>query len=683
MQGETLIAQNNEKDSLRAVWENSKEEDYNRMNALDDLCWKYYAKYAADSTLVLAEQLYDFAISKGDSTFMTQAIMLKGIYYFNKGDFPLASELFSKSLTLYEILGKESLMVYALNNLAVIYQIQGRYSLSIEYSFKSIELCEKLEDSATIGLNYITIGANYGEQLEYEKSTGYFEKALQINLRLKDTIRIIVAMTNIANNYSILGSFVEAENTLVEAVELSHRIYSLHDEAFIKASLGANCLDWSEKIRMTEPAKAAELLHEALNYYQSSMSLFEGFGAKDGVLQAELGIGETYFALGNNYQLQNNLIKAKEYLLLANNALESTLVDIAELGNPSLHMDAAYATYLSQKALKQERKALASHELYTSLKDSIFDQQEQKKLLRQEYDYAYQKEALKDSLQFANEQAISELKIQNQDATIDRQRFGLGAASIILCLLIVLSTVFFLSRKRIKQDKEKLQVLNREKDGLINIVAHEIQTPLVSTFNFIEMEKLKENNPSQETFLDKCQGQVNRVIYLIRDILDAHRLREVGQSLKEERIELATALESLLEKSQMDAAQKSINFQTIGLKNTFLKTDPSSLVRILENLISNAIKFSPSNKTVKLESSSNKEHVFISVIDEGPGFSSADKSRMFERFQTLSATPTSDENSFGLGLSIVKSLTERIGAKLVLESEQGKGAKFTLQFKLA
>ncbi|MCY7360272.1 MAG: ATP-binding protein, partial [Rudanella sp.] len=114
-----------------------------------------------------------------------------------------------------------------------------------------------------------------------------------------------------------------------------------------------------------------------------------------------------------------------------------------------------------------------------------------------------------------------------------------------------------------------------------------------------------------------------------------------------------------------------------------LSTDPESLVRVLDNLISNALKFSEFGKTILVLVFTEDDRLVVAVQDEGPGISPDDQKKMFKRFQRLSAQPTNNEHSSGLGLSIVKALTEKVGAHIEVQSELGKGTTFRLVFPAA
>ena len=106
-----------------------------------------------------------------------------------------------------------------------------------------------------------------------------------------------------------------------------------------------------------------------------------------------------------------------------------------------------------------------------------------------------------------------------------------------------------------------------------------------------------------------------------------------------------------------------------------VQADKGFLIQIIENLVSNAVKFSPPNTKVEIEVSGN-QNVLISVKDEGPGITKEDQTKLFGKYNILSAKPTGGEPSTGLGLSIVKKYIEEMGGKVWCESQIGKGATF-------
>ncbi|MBK8290015.1 MAG: ATP-binding protein [Flammeovirgaceae bacterium] len=109
--------------------------------------------------------------------------------------------------------------------------------------------------------------------------------------------------------------------------------------------------------------------------------------------------------------------------------------------------------------------------------------------------------------------------------------------------------------------------------------------------------------------------------------------------------------------------------------------DKLYLYRIFENLISNALKFSPANKHIYTSIEEVENKIVVKVRDEGPGFTIEDQRQLYRKFQRLSARPTGGESSTGLGLSIVKALVEKMNGELICQSEEGNGATFIVKLE--
>jgi signal transduction histidine kinase len=134
-----------------------------------------------------------------------------------------------------------------------------------------------------------------------------------------------------------------------------------------------------------------------------------------------------------------------------------------------------------------------------------------------------------------------------------------------------------------------------------------------------------------------------------------------------------------VENNEPTATKKQISICTGFSEKVLAKADRAATMQILENLISNALKFSPPNTKIHVHTLPEKDHVAVTVRDEGPGISEADQSNLFKKFSRLTAQPTAGESSTGLGLSIVKRLAESMAGSIQCKSQLGEGAKFTLR----
>jgi signal transduction histidine kinase len=145
-----------------------------------------------------------------------------------------------------------------------------------------------------------------------------------------------------------------------------------------------------------------------------------------------------------------------------------------------------------------------------------------------------------------------------------------------------------------------------------------------------------------------------------------------------EKINLTQVIQLVIRNFQTVATKKKLVIESDIKKDLFLNADHHCLTRVIENILSNAIKFSQEEKKITIRAGEREGIVFFSVEDEGPGFTSDDLKKMYKKFQKLSATPTAGESVTGLGLFLVKTLTEKLNGEVVCITEAGIGSTFTV-----
>jgi signal transduction histidine kinase len=241
-------------------------------------------------------------------------------------------------------------------------------------------------------------------------------------------------------------------------------------------------------------------------------------------------------------------------------------------------------------------------------------------------------------------------------------------------------------KEEITANYELLVEAMREKNGIIGVVAHDLQAPLRRIGGLVELIKLTDSPEEKATYFNLLQKETSQGIRLVQNILYAEKLEELHEEAVIEPVDLALITKAVVQKYEALAAQKNI---FIRLEHTngavWASASADYLNRVLDNLVSNAVKFSPENRMSQVFVRLGKEsgRAKIQVQDQGPGFSEDDKKKMFRRFQKLSAQPTGGESSTGLGLSIIKTLVDKMNGDVLVESEPDQGAVFTVLLPVA
>jgi signal transduction histidine kinase len=237
---------------------------------------------------------------------------------------------------------------------------------------------------------------------------------------------------------------------------------------------------------------------------------------------------------------------------------------------------------------------------------------------------------------------------------------------------------------QIKQQKKILEELNEEKNHLIAIIAHDLRNPLSSTLSLAALLKSESENFTEDQVIciDGIIKALNRMNEMIKRILDVRSLEEKEGNLRMEKTNISGLYEQAFLNLKDRFKAKNLN-PILNLNEVYAVIDKNYLLQILENLISNAVKFSPESKNIYLNLWTHQGKVYIGIKDEGPGISKEDQKKLFMKYQPLSASPTGGESSTGIGLSIVKKYTEMMKGEVWCESDLGKGAKFIVSFDRA
>jgi signal transduction histidine kinase len=232
---------------------------------------------------------------------------------------------------------------------------------------------------------------------------------------------------------------------------------------------------------------------------------------------------------------------------------------------------------------------------------------------------------------------------------------------------------------------KELSEANRLKTELLGIAAHDLKNPLQSILGFAELIKERVNDSFVQQYAQRIRTASERMVEMITLLLQDAAISQGKIALNLSEVNVSELCESLIEFYRMRAEEKGQVLQMQLEPNCIMQADRQYLVQIVENLLSNAIKYSESGKkiTLSLRRVPADEAIEIAVRDEGQGLTEEDKSKLFGKFQRLSAKPTGNESSTGLGLAIVKELVELHRGKIWAESDgKDKGATFYVRFPI-
>ncbi len=227
------------------------------------------------------------------------------------------------------------------------------------------------------------------------------------------------------------------------------------------------------------------------------------------------------------------------------------------------------------------------------------------------------------------------------------------------------------------------------KNQFLNMTIHDLKNPLNVIIGLTKMIK-REVSGKTDSFelLELILESSDLMINLVNELLEAAKIESGKFNLSKVLLNLNELAEAAYKKSApgADMKRQKLIFNPEPNDDAFILGDNLRVQEIIDNLISNAVKYSPYGKQIEINiraviGHDDTKYIRLEVSDEGPGLTEEDKNKIFGKFQKLSAQPTGGERSSGLGLSIVKQLVDLHDGKIWVESELGQGSKFIVEFQ--
>lgn len=727
-----LQADDNERDSLLAIWNDQSLPDTSRMQGMFLLINTYYLNQIPDSAIFYSQQLNDMAQSSGSLFFRAHANSLlgnslasygsieKGLPYLQKaleiwtelkhlpgiadmyrslgnvelriGSLDSAMVLLNRGLQIHYQSGDSSRAHLFLISIAAIFQARGDIPTAIEHQKNALELCRKFSGAyETLILHNLAL--NYENLGDFSRSTEYYLLALETYKEADNSYGAANVLNDLANLCIGFSGFPKAKEYLDEASNILSQNDFPQIEARYYQMLGA----WHAN---------QEQYPAALEAYLKSLQIIKEKGITYLQFEVEGGIGFVNWKMGKLSEGEKYILKAvnrsKEsgniYEQLSGSLLMVQLLSdqgkwkqakiMAEEGfdlaqkNGSVNEMSNFAKELSHiyQSIGDPTASLRMYQTHIELRDSLFNEENTRKVINQEYKY----QAYKDSLQNATSMELQSLRLQRRTQT--NWLLG-GMLALVAMFSIILLNRFRLTRKQkqiIEDEKEKLNQANTRLQEMDNFksrfftnISHEFRTPLTVIGGMIDQIEEK-----PEKWLGKGSSIVRRnvqgLLSLINQILDLRKLESGQLTLSPIQTDVVRFLRLGVASFESMAESKEIqlNFQS-SEEEILMDFDPEKLGQIQNNLISNAIKFTPKGGSimVKLSRWSEKSLQLI-VTDTGAGIPAAKLPLIFDRFYQVDGTDTREGEGTGIGLSLVKELTHLMKGEISVDSSLGKGSRF-------
>ena len=535
----------------------------------------------------------------------------------------------------------------------------------MNYFLKSLELKESLEDNYEIVVTLNNIAKIYNEMGKFDLSVKYSNKALAISDSSKDKYGLARAYNNLGESYYNLKDYRKAEDAQQFSLSIRKASGDKSGTSYSYINLGNIYFDLGD-------------YSKALDYFQKALSIKREVNDNEGISEVFLEMSKVYIRL-NQYN------KAGEVL--------EKSVSIAEQKN---FKKVVVRSYLAMSDFLEKQGnaagALKYHKLYSNEKDSVFTKENFQKIseLQATYENAAKEKEI-DMLNNARKIQALELKEQNTGIII---LFFIIA--IVITLAIAIARRYSLTKKTKEILEEKNKVINKHqidlieaniaKDKFFSIVAHDLKSPFTGLLGYADMLKNDIDGLSREELkpiAENIYSITKNILNHIESLLTWSRTQIGRMDFMPESINLYYECEDIFGLIKANAINKGITLVNEISPEIFVVADNNMLRSILQNIISNGIKFTNKGGKISVSSRTINDHIEISVEDNGVGMSPEIVSKLFRLDYKITTPGTNSEKGTGLGLLLCKELVERNSGQISVISEPGHGTNFIFTLKKA
>ncbi len=623
----------------------SKQLNYKRgmATAFNNIGIIYNYRCVYDSGVIALDKAKAIATEIDDKILLAKILTNKGQNAMYSGKNDEALKCYQEAIRNSQIMNDKKGLAGQYNNMGLLNENMGRLSESLKYHLLSLKMSEELGQRQGIATSYNNIGNVYMYMSNYTEALKNHGAALKISQELGSKKLIGNATANMGLDYYNLGKYDEALQFLSVAEQSRKELGDKKGLPEIYNSIGAIYF-----------ARGQYKL--ALETFSTVYSLYESLGLDDGMATAGDNLGCCYFKLGN-------IADAEKYFLRAISLATKTGL-MRQMSTSCFNISELYTNKGDYK------KALEYYKQYTIAKDSMFNEDNLKKTVQLQMQYDFDKK-----------EALAKLT-QEQVMTQQKNRYLWATLGL---LLVVFAAIIALVQANSKNKIQK-QVEIAKRTFFDNVV-HEVRTPLSMIQGPIKVLQSKITEPElnyQLNIADKNAGRLNE---LITQMLSISKIDASTYQLNESYGNLEIYLSDVVAQYAEQAKRNGLNFSSqVDCVSELTLFDRDALDKVLGNLLSNALKYTPSGGAVGIDATCTPNahgvSAKISVWDNGIGISKSDQSKIFDRFYRSSDQQRSNVSGVGIGLSLVMELVKLMQGSIEVVSEPGNGSVFTVTLPL-
>ena len=579
--------------------------------------------------------------------------------------------------------------------LCEIFTVKGNFTEARIYGLEAFKNAKILNDLDKCYNLCSTIARSYAFQGFYLKSKEFFEKSMYYAEKTENQLYIAKACNNLGNvtynstdPQNALNYYFKAIN-ICEAncfYDLLIKLYNNLGNIFRELNQYSEAIEYFKKaLSIIEHSSNPERLYyyigtlyrdqkkytSALKYLNKSHKILKTINDIYYLVHCQICIGEVYFGL-NDYK------KAKKYAMkVFDYALKYDLID---------HFSSACLLLADVYQVSDDLNK--AHYYYTKIEEKLGSIQSSSHLLNfyhhynvfcfkmndEEKAYHYLSKFVELKNKLLNEEFIKNVTMLKETFNYEQKK---KEAEIYRLRNIELVN----SQKMIEEQKSKLVTLNDEKDTILSIISHDLTNYLGTMQSTFDTALLKTPSIFEDRYFNIANELCHRAFKLVKDLLYTQKLNSVENVAVIAEFDVNKLLNSYIDIFEFKANTKNIKLQfNISKKPITCLLDVSKWHRIIENIFSNAVKYTHEGGKIIITSKKINKHAVITIKDTGIGIESSDLPKLFSRFTSISKKGTAGETSTGLGLYIVKSLVDIHNGAIDVVSNVGEGTEFILKF---
>lgn len=554
---------------------------------------------------------------------------------------------------------------------------QKRYNESYQYYYMALQLAEKHNDTCQGSYYYYRIGLAMYSSGQYAAARRYFSNAVTRTQTCTDDFSYFYRQQQLLNNIGLCyakmkkyDSAILYYNYALKHIEGGYHWLSPVKHNLLKMARGVALGNLGEAYVRTDSGKNAE------GIYKESIAINSVYGADNIDAQyTRVKLAELYMLTGRSRQG----IELLEEVSYINDSLPDKNVMLRwnkllwQYYDGQKNNAKAYHYLVEYNKLNEELSSFREMHSMAEIDDRVNNLKDRFKIVDlTEKDDANQLYLVIAVLAFLLAMIVTLMVVQN----LRRSRRHVS-------VLQNLNEHINIQRAKLTTALNDLEEADNEKDRILKAVSHDMRSPINSSLALIDLLSGSADNLSDEQreFLGMIKKSNENALNLTRDLLEVATLN--SEQLEKTTVNLSVAIAERIQLLKYKAAEKSqtLEFATDS-SAVIAEVNEEKILRVLNNLVTNAIKFSPVSGLINVSLSVNADTAVLKVKDNGIGIPAHMQASVFDIFSEAKRFGTKGEQPFGLGLSICKQIVEAHQGKIWLESEEGRGTTFFVSIPL-